>query len=168
MARKAAFERDFRARVSAKPELRARYGAAWDLIARAQAELGSMAAEFRFHGFGGSTLFGAAGNIVRLPAQARLADSLRLPAFRGEGLERVRGALLRPQPVDTAAERLLLAAQLRLAQRHLPANDPFLRAALAGRPPEEAAAAHPAGSGRRAGAFPRPGSRRRRGIARPR
>ena len=141
MARKAAFERDFRARIAAQPELRSRFGPAWDNIARAQAELGTFVPEVRFHGFSGSTLLGSAGALVRLPGQAGLPDSARLPAFRGEGLERQRTALLRNQPVDTAAERLLLAAQLRLAQRNLPAGDPFLRAVLAGRTPEAAAAA---------------------------
>jgi hypothetical protein len=141
MSRKAAFERDFRARVAGQPALRARYGTAWDNIARAQAELASFARESRFHGFAGSTLLGFAGALVRLPRQAALPDSARLPAFRGEGLERVRATLLRSQPVDTAAERLLLAAQLTMAQRNLPATDPVLRAFLAGRAPEEAAAA---------------------------
>jgi hypothetical protein len=141
MARKRAFERDFRARIAAQPALRAKYSAAWDNIARAQAELASFAREVRFHGFGGSQLLAAAGALVRLPTQARLPDSLRLAAFRGEGLERTRAALLRPQPIDTVSERLLLAAQLRMASRHLPATDPFLRSALNGRTPEAAAAA---------------------------
>jgi hypothetical protein len=141
MARKRAFERDFRARIAAQPALRAKYSAAWDNIARAQAELASVAREARFHGFGGSQLLAAAGALVRLPTQARLPDSLRLAAFRGEGLERTRAALLRPQPIDTVSERLLLAAQLRMASRHLPATDPFLRSALNGRTPEAAAAA---------------------------
>ena len=141
MARKRAFERDFRARIAAQPALRTKYAAAWDNTARAQAELASFAKEARFHGFGGSQLLGAAGALVRLPSQAQLPDSLRLAAFRGEGLERTRAALLRPQPIDTVSERLLLAAQFRMAVRHLPATDPFLRAALAGRTPEAAAAA---------------------------
>jgi hypothetical protein len=80
-----------------------------------------------------------AGNLVRLPAQAALPGAGRLPAFRGEGVERVRASLLREVEVDLAAEKLLLAAQLRLARRHLPADDPFLAAALGGRSPEVAA-----------------------------
>lgn len=141
MARKAAFERDFRARIAGQPALRAKYGTAWDNIARAQSELASFAKESRFHGFAGSTLLGFAGALVRLPEQAGRPDSLRLPAFRGDGLDRVRATLLRAQSLDTAAERLLLTAQLRLAQRNLPPTDPFLLAVLAGRSPEAAASA---------------------------
>jgi len=44
-------------------------------------------------------------------------------------------------PIDTAFERLAIAAQLRAAQSELAANDPFLQVALAGRTPEVAAAA---------------------------
>jgi hypothetical protein len=141
MARKAAFERDFRARINGQPSLKSKYGAAWDNTARAQAELAGFAKEARFHGFAGGNLLNFAGALVRLPEQARLPDSLRLPQYRGDGADRVRAALLRPQPIDTAAERMLLAAQLRMAQGTLPPNDPYLRAVLGGRSPEAAAAA---------------------------
>jgi hypothetical protein len=141
MARKTAFERDFRGRVARQPSLQSKYGTAWDNIARSQALVARFAQETRFHGYAGGTLFGLAGAIVRLPSQAKLPDSSRLPAFRGEGLDRVRATLLRPQPIDTGAERLLLAAQLRMAKRQLPAADAFLRLALVGRTPEAAAAA---------------------------
>jgi len=141
MTRKRTFERDFRARIAGQPALRVKYGMAWDNIARAQTELASFAKEARFHGFGGSQLLAAAGTIVRLPAQAKLPDSLRLAAYRGDGLDRARAALLRPQSIDTASERLILAAQFRMAKRHLPATDPFLRAVLGSKTPEAAAAA---------------------------
>jgi len=72
MARKAAFEGDFRRRIDADPELRAKYGGAWDAIAMAQGEVASFAAQSRYYGFGGSQLLGFAGNLVRLPEQAAL------------------------------------------------------------------------------------------------
>src|SRR5215213_4202873 len=55
MAKKRAFEGDFRRRVAADPALRARYGGAWDAIAGAQQALGKLAARQRFHGFGGGS-----------------------------------------------------------------------------------------------------------------
>jgi V8-like Glu-specific endopeptidase len=139
MARKARFETSLRSRVRADAGHQARFGKAWDAIAAAQQELAGLAREARFHGFAGSSLLAMAGNLVRLPAQAALPGAARLPAFRGEGVERVRASLLREVEVDPAAEKLLLAAQLRLARRHLPADDPFLAAALGGRSPEVAA-----------------------------
>lgn len=141
MGRKRAFERDFRARIAARPELNAKYGKAWLNIEVAQRQLTAFAKQARFQGFGGSALLGFAGTLVRLPEQAKLVGDARLPAFRGEGLERARAAMLRNQQVNVEAEKLLLAAQLRLAQKALPPTDPFLQAALGGRSPEVAAEA---------------------------
>jgi Peptidase S46 len=141
MARKRAFERDFRRRVAANPKLRARYSAVWDTVAAAQRELASFAPQLRFYGFGGSQLLNLAGGIVRLPQQAALPDSLRLPQYRGDGLAKIRALVLADQPIDPELEKLTLAELLRAAQRALPKDDPFLRAVLAGRSPEVAAEA---------------------------
>ncbi len=146
MARKAAFERDFRARIARDPALAARFGSVWDDIARVQAELASFAAQVRWYGFGGSQLLSLAGGIVRLVEQGALPDSLRLAAYRGQGFERVRAQLLREVPLDLETERLTLSAQLEAAQRELPPGDPFLEAVLAGRTPEAAAQALVGGS----------------------
>jgi len=147
MAKKAAFEADFRRRVDADSQLRAQYGGAWDAIADAQAELASFDAQNRFYGFGGSGILGMAGNLVRLPAQALLPDSLRLGGFRGNGLERIRGQLLADQTFEMEAEVMNLTAQLEAARAALPASDPFLRTMLGGRSPEAAARALLEGTG---------------------
>jgi hypothetical protein len=142
MARKAAFERDFRGRITAKPELAAKYGRAWANIAAAQAELTSFAPQQRFQGFGGgSSLLNLAAGLVRLPEQVKLPDSLRLPQYRGAGLDRVKGQMGQSIPIDAEVEKQVLAAQFRMAQKGLPAGDPFLAAALGGRSPEVAAEA---------------------------
>ncbi|HEY5940869.1 MAG TPA: S46 family peptidase, partial [Gemmatimonadales bacterium] len=93
MAKKRAFERDFRRRVAADPKLKARYGTSWDAIATAQKEQAAIAKQQRWYSFSGSPLLNAAGGIVRVPEQAKLPDSLRLPQYRGGGLELIRGAL---------------------------------------------------------------------------
>jgi hypothetical protein len=142
MARKAAFEKDFRSRVMAKPELAAKYGRAWENIAVVQKELASFAVQQQFQGFGGgSTLLNLAVGLVRIPAQAKLPDSLRLPQYRSAGLDRIKGQMGQNVNVDPELEKLLLAAQLRMAQKALPAGDPFLAAALGGRSPEVTAEA---------------------------
>jgi hypothetical protein len=146
MARKAAFEREVRAKVAADPSLRSRFGSAWDEIAQAQAELARINARVRYYGFGGSQLLNYAGGIVRLPAQAGLPDSLRLPQYRARGIETIRQQLLADAPVDPEIEKQTLAAQLTAARRELPANDPFLQAVLGGRSPEVAAEALVAGT----------------------
>ncbi len=146
MAKKAAFEKDFRARIMAKADLAAKYGKAWDNIAAAQKELGSFFVAQQFQGFGGSTLLGLAAGLVRIPEQEKLADSLRLNAYRGQGLARAKAQLGANMPVNVAMDKKLLAMQLTRAQAALPANDPFLKAALNGRTPEAAAEALIGGS----------------------
>ncbi|HEX9730030.1 MAG TPA: S46 family peptidase [Gemmatimonadales bacterium] len=141
MARKAAFERDFRSRIAADPDLRTRFGGAWDAIARAQADLASRATQSRWYGFGGSQLMTYAGALIRLPEQAALPDSLRLSDYAGNGIERYRAFVTRDVPVDRDLERLSLTSQLATAQTELPADDPYLRAVLRDRSPEDAARA---------------------------
>jgi len=146
MARKSAFEREFRARLAANPQL-AQFGGTYDAIAAAQRELASFDAQRRYHSFGpsiglaGSRLLTMAGQLVRLPREAALPDSARLVAYRGNLATSIRASLLRQQPIDTAYERLAITAHLKAAQAELPADDPYLRAVLAGRTPEQAAVA---------------------------
>jgi len=147
MAQKRALENEFRARINADPALRARYGRTFDAIAAAQRELGTMARQSRNYGFGpsatlaGSALMAMAAQIVRVASEAAKPDSARLPAYRGAGLENIKKALLSERQIDSNFEKLAISAQLRLAQQELPPDDPFLRAALAGRTPERAAEA---------------------------
>jgi hypothetical protein len=141
MARKEAFERDFRHRITGDPTLHAQYGSAWDEIAAAQDELAAFAVERRWYGFGGSQLLTWAGRLVRLPEQEVLPNPLRRPEFRGESLDSIRAQLGRDASFDLEAERLNLTAQLRAAQEELPAGDPFLQTMLAGKTPEAAAEA---------------------------
>ena len=131
MAKKRRFETDFRARVSANARLRAQYGNAWTEIERAQRELAGMATQLQWQSFGGgSALLNLAGGIVRVPIMTPLADSLRLTQYRGPGLERIRQQILAPAPVDTAFERMALAATLAAWKEALPTNDAVVKAAL--------------------------------------
>ena len=141
MAKKRAFEQELRARMAADPTLQAQYGGTFDAIANAQRELGSFSPQLRYYGFGGgSQLLQLAAGIVRVAEFANAPDSARLPQYRGPGIDNIRRQILAPAPLDTAYERLAIAAQLRAAQGELPANDPFLRVALAGKTPEARAA----------------------------
>ncbi|MFH1763472.1 MAG: S46 family peptidase, partial [Gemmatimonadota bacterium] len=139
MGRKAVFEGDFRRRIDADPDLKAKYGGAWDAIAKSQAELAAFAVQSRYYGFGGSQILGVAGTLVRLPEQKALPDSLRTPAFRSDRLERLQSQLTAEMSIDIELEEMNLIAQLQAAQAELPAGDPFLKAVLAGRTPEAAA-----------------------------
>jgi hypothetical protein len=146
MARKRAFERDFRGRIERDPALRARFGGAWDAIAGALREEATFNTPLRYHGFAGAPLMTLAGHLVRLPAELTKPDTLRLPAYRGPAAEQVRQQLLRDAPIDRELNRMLLAAQLEAAQTELPANDAFLRIVLRGRTADVAAEALIAGT----------------------
>jgi hypothetical protein len=133
MARKREFERDFRRRIAADPKLKARYGASWDAIASAQRQLTGIAKQQRWYGFAGSQLLNLAGGIVRIPEQAKLPDSLRLPQYRGPSIDALRAQVLAPVATEPEAEKQMLQAWLTQASKDLPVNDPYLTAFLAGR-----------------------------------
>lgn len=142
MANKRAFEREFRARIAADPALRAQYGGSWDAITAAQGELATFNPQLRYQSFaGGSNFLTLAAQVVRVALEGAKPDAERLAQYRGPGLNNIRAAASRKVPIDTAYERLALGAQLRAAQSELGADDPFLRAVLAGRSPEAVAAA---------------------------
>lgn len=137
MARKAAFEREFRAAVARDSALSGRYGRLWTEIADLRRRIARISAELNGLNQGGmvrsSTLLAAAQLLQYGPAAA----SGQVPAdvlseFRAE-LEAV--------AIDPALERSMLAAQLADAQALLGNDDPFVRAGLAGRTPDEAAQA---------------------------
>ena len=145
MARKAAFERDLRARVDADPALRPKYGSAWTEIANAEKQLTAMAAQSNYYGFSfnppfGSQLMNWAGALVRLPAESALADAKRLPQYRGDGLARIRQSVLADQHIDSTAERMELTSFLKAVQQGLPPNDPYRTVVLGVRAPEDVAA----------------------------
>ncbi|HEU4681895.1 MAG TPA: S46 family peptidase, partial [Gemmatimonadales bacterium] len=139
MAKKRAFERDFRRRISRNPELQARFGTSWDAIAAATREQKALANRQRWYSFGGSPLMNAAGGIVRVPAQARLPDSLRLPQYRGDGLENIKNMIRAGVSSDAEQDKQMLQAWLTQASKDLPRNDPYLSTILGGRSPEVAA-----------------------------
>jgi hypothetical protein len=143
MARKRAFENDFRRRVNADPALKAKYGASWDAIASAEKELASFSKNLLWQSFGGgSNLLNWAGGLVRIPVQSTVADSLRLAQYRGAGIDRIRQTVMTAF-VDTAFERRALAATFAAWKEALPPADPALVAALAygNGDPQRAAAA---------------------------
>src|SRR4051794_13143259 len=120
MAKKRAFERDFRRRVAADPKLKARYGTAWDAIATSQQQLAALAKQQRWYSFGGSPLLNAAGGIVRIPEQEKLPDSLRLSQYRGQGVENIKNSILADTQGDPEQDKQMLQAWLTQASKDLP------------------------------------------------
>jgi len=141
--RKRDWERNFRAKVNADPNLRKLYGPAWTNIALIKQQQRTLDVRSRYYGFGAfrSRLLNMAGALVRLPVETAKPDSVRLPAYREANRGNLERMLNNPAPIDTTQEIALLTSYFTAMARELPATDPVRRAALAGRSPADAARA---------------------------
>jgi hypothetical protein len=147
MSWKRKWEDDFQAKVQADAALKARYGGAWDEVARINQELASLDVRRRYHGFSafGSRLMSLAGLLVRAPIEMAKPDGERAGMFREASraqLDRFLGG-----STDTLLERRMLTAWFEAMARDLPADDPVRRVALGNRSPGAAAAALVSGTG---------------------
>jgi hypothetical protein len=143
MARKQTWETNFRNRVNADAGLRRQYGDAWTGIQTVRRQMASLDVRRRYYAFGayGSRLLTLASLLVRAPAEAARPNADRLAPFRDAARGRLDSLLTLAAPVDTMIESRLLGAWLAGMTAELPAADPVVRAALAGRSPEDAARA---------------------------
>jgi len=143
MARKREWEQNFRNRVNADASLRRQYGDAWTEIQNIRRQMAALDARHRYYGMSapGTRLLTLAGLLVRAPIEAAKPDAARQSLFRDANRERLERTILSAAPIDTLVEIRLLAAHLTAMAGDLPASDPVVRAALAGRSPEDAARA---------------------------
>ena len=141
MAQKREWERSFRARVTANAGYRQRFGGAWAGIETTRASLKAIDVRRRYHAFGayGSRMLGMAAILVRWPVEMAKPDSSRLAGYREANKANLERVINSTTAVDPEQETRLLAAYLTAMKRELPATDPVLTAALAGRTPEVAA-----------------------------
>jgi hypothetical protein len=140
MAKKQAEEQDFRAKVMANPRWKAAYGGAWDAVAQAQAKANTRAKEKAFRTL--DSQFGSlAMNIVQYVVEIKKPDGERLASYHDAQLESLKFRMFSPAPLYPAMEIARLAGMLELSSAELGPNDPFLKAALNGRTPKDAATA---------------------------
>lgn len=139
MGKKAAEEVDFRRRVEENPQWKKEFGAAWEDLARVQQKARQRRLELLHARLGGRALPRLAQTIVRYVAEVGKPDGERLEEFRESQLESLRFRLFSPAPLYPELEELLLADALEQSLRALGAEHPFVRAALAGASPAEAA-----------------------------
>ena len=153
MSKKEQEEKFLRAEIARKPDAQQAYAGAWDQIAAAYRDYPQMAKRIAFStltpsrvdlfgtSFGNpvSRLATIAAAIVRYTEETRKPNNKRYDEFRDSNLESFRFSLLSRAPIYADMEEHLLAAWLEEAQKTLGANDPFVRAALAGSTPAEAA-----------------------------
>ncbi len=139
LERKRAEERELRRRVAADPELAASVGDPWAAIAAAQATAAEIGARAYYSTMRGSRLFGMARTIVRLTAELEKPNDLRLSAYRDSGLESLKLSLFSSAPVYQDLEETAVSGALAELMEELGESDPFVRAAVGGGRPVEAA-----------------------------
>ena len=138
-ARKEAEEKALREAVAARAELKSEYAGAWDEIEAAYRDYPAKAARVSFTTLVPSRLGTIATNLVRRAEQTRKPDAGRYPEFREGRLPALSISILSPAPVYADMEEAVLAAWFAEARAALGPDDPFVRAALQGSTPEEAA-----------------------------
>ncbi|UCG85298.1 MAG: S46 family peptidase [Gemmatimonadota bacterium] len=134
MGRKRGFERQFRDAVKADPDLHGLYGSLWDEVAQIRAQMSALAPTRNGLWFSGSLWSQTLGT----------AADMLLYAFRvmnGIDDEVTEDLLsdLEERTFNTDLDRHFLELQLQDAAEWLGDDDPFVRAALAGTTPSEAA-----------------------------
>ncbi len=140
-AKKEQEEREFRALVDGKSELREIYGNAWDAIAAAEGKHLEMLKPLRYRSLqrSFSELVGYAQTIVRYVAEVKKPDAERLNGFHDAQLASLKFEMFSPAPVYPQMEERLLADSLTESREALGPEDPFIKAVLQKRTPTQAA-----------------------------
>jgi hypothetical protein len=146
MATKAHEEQALREKVAADPALAASIGDPWATVAGIQQKIVPRAMELRLVGFDGSRLLGMAGQIVQYVAEVKKPNEKRYEEFVDANLDSLRNELLSPAPVYDDLEVVTLTDQLQLALEGLGPDHAYVKAALSGKTPAEAAQAAVAGT----------------------
>lgn len=142
VGRKIKWEADFRDAVTADEELTAEYGDVWNQIADLQRAKVPLAQRVSIYdiGFVGDPHLGLGGQLIRYVRESAKPEEERAEGYGADELAEIEQQLLAPSPVNPEIANRLLAVRLRLAQRFLPSDDPFVRRAFrGGETPEEAA-----------------------------
>ncbi len=134
-------ENDLRSKIKANDELDDLYGDAWEEISEIMEEKQESYAKYFFHNLGRTSLMRYAGE---LQAWARETD--KTVDKNEERIENLERSLLAPIPFYKDLEEVMLRSQLVIAAKNLDEDDPFLKAVLKGRTPEQAAKEIIAGS----------------------
>jgi hypothetical protein len=142
-AQKVAAEQELRKKVEANPEMKKKYGAAWDEIAKAQKELRNIRSELAFMEQGqglSSQLFGIARTLVRASEELPKENGQRLREFNQAGLPALKAQLLSPAPIYPELEITRLSFGLTKLREELGADHPFVKKVLGKESPDKLAA----------------------------
>jgi hypothetical protein len=138
-------EKEFRAKVAANPEWQKEYGGAWAVIEGATKKDGELFPKDLFRRTD-SPLFGSALSLVQYAAEVQKPDGERLPGYHDSQLESLKFSVVSPAPVYLDMETARMAGSFQEALDELGPNDEWVKAALDGKSPLDAARAYIGGS----------------------
>jgi hypothetical protein len=146
LEKKAAQEAEFRKLIDENANWKAEYAGAWDAIAAAIEKQKPRIKEMSFRRTPGMRLGGIALQIVQLVAEVQKPDGQRLDGYHASQLDSLRFRLFSPAPVYPGLEEVMAVDAMKLMLEELGADDPYVKACLDGKTPEEAAKALLAGT----------------------
>ena len=138
MQRRRDFDRQFRADVEKRSDLKAKYGQIWDEIANSRAHVREVANDLfalRFSGMGqmGTTAyFSKAASLAKYAAEVGKADADRARPYQEKSLELTVRTMKKPVRGDGDMEELTLVKQLESMRRTLGEDDPIVKVAFSG------------------------------------
>lgn len=135
IAKKEKEEEEFRALVLKAPELKTKYGDAWEILARSAENYTKIVKPLHLHSLQ-SRLGSIAFSIVQYVVEVKKPDAERLDGYHEAQLEPLRFRILSPAPVYPELEKATLTDHFQQALARLGPEDPFLKAALQGKSSE--------------------------------
>ena len=139
MNKKKTDEKDFKAKVLGRSELKEAYGGAWDAIAEAAKKDSTRVKQSLFQNLD-SQLANLGVRIVEYVAEIKKPDGERLDGYHDSQLDSTRFELFSPAPIYPAFEIARMTASLEQAVEELGPSDPFVKTVLHGRSPKDVAA----------------------------
>jgi hypothetical protein len=139
--KKSADEKALRDQIAKKSEWQREYGSAWTAVQHAQEVRRRLYKTERFAQLRGSSLAPLGLIFVQYAEEIGKPDPERLEGYHDAELPTLKFQLLSPAPYYKALEQALLADSLKESLEELGPNDPFMKAALGGKSPDDAAAA---------------------------
>jgi hypothetical protein len=132
-AQKVAVEQELRKKVESDPEMKKKYGAAWEEIARAQAHLANIRKDLAYmeqgSGFS-SQLFSIARHLVRASEELPRENPQRLREYTDAALPQLKAQLLSKAPIYPELEIARLTFSLTKLREELGAAHPFVKKVL--------------------------------------
>jgi hypothetical protein len=147
--KKRADEKAMRDRVNASAELKAKYGDAWDQVAKARGNLPPYNYERTFFESGlafFTNYFTLARTLVRWADESRKPNGQRLPEYAEARKAAIERQMASEAPIHPGAERAKLEATLAMMLKYVGADNALVKQILAGKTPQARAAELVAGT----------------------